>query len=202
MTDARSRLLDPEWRYIEKPALDQFTLGDWTLLGTQRRVYYAQEQGAQVLRLLAASRDDAGFGYEVNNYRHCIQAATAALKDGRDEDYVVMALLHDIGFIACPDSHGAFSAALMAPYLPDELVWILERHQWFLDAHCESHPAVDGAVRERWRGHPWFAAAAEFVARYDQSTISPRGGELPLDVFAPMVQRVFAKPRRTILPPV
>lgn len=201
MTEVRSRLLDPAWQYIEKPALDRFTLADWTLLGTQRRVYYAQEQGAQVLRLLAASREDAGFGYEVNNYRHCIQAATAALKDGRDEDYVVMALLHDIGFITCPDSHGAFSAALTAPYLPEELVWILERHQWFLDVHCESHPAVDASARDRWRGHQWFAAAAEFVARYDQATISPRGEELPLDVFAPMVQRVFAKPRRAILPP-
>ena len=107
-----------------------------------------------------------------------------------------MALLHDIGFVACPDSHGAFSAALLAPYLPDELIWILERHQWFLDAHCETHPAIDPTVRERWRGHPSFAAAAEFVARYDQSAISPRGGELPLAVFPPMVQRVFARPPR------
>lgn len=201
MTQTRSPLLDPQWQYIDRPRLDLFTAEDWALLGDQRKVYYAEEQAGQVLRLLEASRDDTGFGYEVNNYRHCIQAATAALRDGRSDEYVVMALLHDIGFVACPDSHGEFSAALLRPYVSEELIWILERHQWFLDAHCETHPACDPNVRERWRGHRWFEAAAEFVALYDQSTITPMGDELKLDVFVPMVQRVFAKPIRRLLPP-
>lgn len=193
-----SPLLDPSWQTIDKPALDLFTAADWALLGTQRRAYYAADQARQVLRLLEAARDDASFGYAVNNYRHCIQAATAALRDGRDDDYVAMALLHDIGFVACPESHGAFSAALLAPYLPPALTWVLERHMWFLDLHCPTHPAVDSAVRERWRGHPWFDLAAEFVARYDQTTIRPDGAELPLAVFEPIVRRVFQAPRHAM----
>lgn len=202
MTPARSPLLDPDWSYVEKPDLESFAPDDWTLLAKQRRTYYAADQPRQVIRLLEASRDDTGFGYAVNNYRHCIQSATAALRDGRSDEYVVMALLHDIGFVTCPDSHGAFSAALMAPYLPPELTWILERHMWFLDVHCPTHPACDPQMRERWRGHPSFEAAAEFVARYDQAMINPTGDELPLSVFEPLVHRVFQAPRFDITPPL
>lgn len=191
-----SKLLDPAWSIIDQPALDAFSADDWSLLGRQRKTYYAEEQARQALRLLEASRDDTSFGYAVNNYRHCIQAATLALRDGQPDDYVVTALLHDIGFVACPDSHGAFSAALLAPYVSPDLVWILERHMWFLDVHCDTHPACDPNARERWRGHPYFEAAAHFVARYDQTTIRASGDELPLSVFVPLVQRVFARPPR------
>jgi predicted HD phosphohydrolase len=202
MTEHRSALMRPEWRYVERQALDDFRAEDWTLLNAQRAPYYAEQQARQALRLLSASADDPGFGYQVNNYRHCVQAATLALQDGRDEDYVVMALLHDIGFVACPQNHGPFAAQLLAPYIPEDLVWMLERHMYFQSLHCRELPGNDRFARERWRGHPAFAATAEFVARYDQNTISPRLPEAPLSVFEPMVQRVFARPPRSLaLPP-
>ena len=202
MTEKRSRLLDPSWSYVEKETLDDFRAADWALLNGQRRIYYAEEQAKQALRLLAASAQDPSFGYQVNNYRHCVQAATLAMRDGRDEEYVVMALLHDIGFIACPQNHGAFAAQLLAPYVGDDLVWLLERHMYFQSLHCRELDGNDRFVRDRWRGHPAFVATAEFVARYDQNTISPDLPEAPLSVFEPMVQRVFARPPRSLpLPP-
>ena len=36
-------------------------------------------------------------GFAVDRLTHSLQTATRAHRDGRDEDYVVMALLHDIG---------------------------------------------------------------------------------------------------------
>jgi predicted HD phosphohydrolase len=36
-------------------------------------------------------------GYQVTRYDHSLQAATRAHRDGRDEEYVVATLLHDIG---------------------------------------------------------------------------------------------------------
>lgn len=202
MTDPRSPLLDPSWSYVDKDTLDDFRAADWTLLNAQRRIYYGAEQAKQALRLLTASAQDPSFGYQVNNYRHCVQAATLAMQDGRDEDYVVMALLHDIGFIACPQNHGAFAAQLLAPYVGEELVWLLERHMYFQSLHCRELEGNDRFVRDRWRGHPSFVATAEFVARYDQNTISPDIPEAPLSVFEPMVHRVFARtPRALPLPP-
>lgn len=197
----RSPLFDPSSRYVGATRLDDFTAADWAILAAQRPPYQAELQAGQVLRLLSASKDDPSFGYHVNNYRHCVQAATAALRDGRDDDYVAAALLHDIGFIACPTSHGEFAAKLLAPYVDEKIVWIVERHAIFQMVHDNEHPTVDRNARERWRGHPHFDAAAEFVARYDQGTVDATAPEADLATFEPIVRRVFARPPRALPPP-
>jgi predicted HD phosphohydrolase len=202
MDGSRSPLLRPEWRYVEPTRLDAFRAPEWTLLAQQRRAFDAQLQARHALRLLAASAADPGFGYQVNNYRHCIQAATAAMMDGRDEEYVVMALFHDVGFTVCPTSHGAFAATLLSPYISDANRWILEHHQIFQAHHCHDHPdeEVDPRARDLWRGHPQFEATAEFVERYDIATLAPGLPEAPLAAFEAMVGRVFSRPPRRLPP--
>jgi predicted HD phosphohydrolase len=199
---SRSPLFDPALRYIDATSLDDFTAADWAILDAQRPPYQAALQAGQVLRLLSASKDDPSFGYHVNNYRHCVQAATLALTDGRGDDYVAAALLHDIGFIACPTSHGEFAAKLLAPYIDEKLVWIVERHAAFLNHHDNEHPTIDRNARERWRGHPYFEAAAEFVARYDQGAIDAAAREADLATFEPILQRIFTRPPRQLPPPI
>lgn len=198
----RSPLFDPNWQYAAPLALEDFALPDWKLLAAQRPPYQAQLQATQALRLLVASKDDPSFGYQVNNFRHSIQSATLALADGRPDEYVVAALLHDIGFIACPPTHGEFAARLLQPYVDPSIVWMLERHMHFLAAHYSEHPTADRNAREAWRGHPHFEMTAEFVQRYDQNAIDPGAREADLAVFEPIVRRVFAKtPRAIPLPP-
>jgi predicted HD phosphohydrolase len=195
-----SPLFDPQWHYVEKVSLEAFTADDWATMNRQRSAYYAAEQGRHVLRLLSASAQDATFGYRVNNYRHCLQSATMAMRDGLDEETVVVALLHDVGFTACPTSHGDFAAALLRPYVSERHVWMLERHAIFQDVHAPTLPGVDPDARERWRGHPHFAWAEAFVAKYDQAACDPDYDEAPLETFVPMVRRIFARPPRRTVP--
>jgi predicted HD phosphohydrolase len=194
----RSVLDDPSWRYVEARSLDAFTGSDWALLDRQRASFYARHQANEVLRMLSASEKDPVFGYCINNYRHCLQAASMALRAGEDEETVVVALLHDIGFIACPATHGAFAAALLAAYVDERHHWMLTHHQAFQSYHCATHPDCDANERERWRGHPHFAWTARFVERYDQNAIDPDYENLPLSTFEPMVRRLFARPPRPI----
>lgn len=193
-TLARARLLDPAWGYVDKPALDDFTAADWAVLDAQRPRYQADQQAAQALRMLAAQKDDPGFGYAINNYGHCLQAATLALRDGCDEETVVATLFHDLGFIVCPESHGAFAAALLGPRLSERSRWMLERHAIFQQHHIHEHPDLDPDERERWRGHPHFAWTARWVEHYDQNTIGTGTETLPLEAFEPMVHRFFVRP--------
>ncbi|MES2508991.1 MAG: phosphohydrolase [Pseudomonadota bacterium] len=188
-----SPLLQPGWQHIEKISLQDFTAADWALLDSQRAVYYQQEQARQTLRMLAASEHDASFGYMVNNYRHSLQSATMALRDGLDEEDVVVCLLHDIGFVACPASHGEFAAELLGCYISDRNYWMLQRHGIFQNLHSPHLPGVDQNERERWRGHPHFEWAATFVEKYDQAACDPDYDIAPLATFEPMVQRVFAR---------
>jgi len=193
---APSPILHAEWSRIDKPEMALYSAEDWALLARQREQYQREEQGRQALRLLAASEHDATFGYPVNNFRHCLQAATRAWQDGCDEETVVVSLLHDIGFIVCPKSHGAFSAALLSSYISERNHWMLQHHALFLDAHAATDALLDPMARERWRGHPHFEWTARFVERYDQVSLDPAFECAPLSFFEPMVMRIFGRTPR------
>ena len=194
----RSPLLREDWNYLSVVALDDFGPREFALLDAQRSDFYAERQALEALRMLKASADDPSFGYQINNYRHCLQSATMAYRAGKDEEYVALAVLHDIGFIAAPSNHGGFAASLMGPYISPENEWMLVHHAVFQDFHCRGHPGIDRHQRERWRGHPAFARTAEFVARFDQDAMDPDYENMPIEAFEPMVHRLFAKPPRTI----
>jgi predicted HD phosphohydrolase len=195
-----SPLLRADWDYVGPVALDDFGPADWALLRRQRESYYATEQARQALRLLTCSAEDASFGYRINNYRHCLQTATLAQRAGEDEETVVVALLHDIGFVTCPDSHGDFAAALLANHISERNHWMLRHHAVFQQAHMAGvhDPQIDPDARERWRGHPHFQWTADFVERYDQRAMAADYDTLPVEAFEPLVQRLFARPTRNL----
>ncbi len=55
-------------------------------------------------------------------------------------------------------------------------------------------------MREQFRAHPNFERTALFCARHDQNAFDPNYDTMPLEAFVPMVQRVMARPKRSILP--
>ena len=144
--------------------------------------------------MLATQKDAPSFGYQINNYEHCLQSATLALKDGLDDETVVVSLFHDLGFVTCNETHGAFAADFLRPHISERNAWMLERHTHFQALHCPTYPGIDTEVREKWRGHPHFEWAAEWVRKYDIGTIVADVENAPLTAFEPMVQRVFARP--------
>ena len=189
----RSPLAHPDWQYVEKVALEDFQAEDWQLLNDQRRLYLAEHQADQALRMLSASQHDPSFGYLVNNYRHCLQSATMVLRDGLDEEDVVVALLHDVGFTTCPLMHGDFAATLMGAYISDRNHWMLQHHATFQNLHSPHMPGVKQHERDLWKGHPHYAWTAEFVAKYDQAAADPDYPSEPIELFVPMVRRIFAR---------
>ncbi len=195
-----SPLGDPQWRRAEGGAMERFGLAEWRMLDRQRDELLAREKPKLILTLFQAMAAEPSFGYDINMYRHCLQSATFALRDGRDEETVVVALLHDIGFTLARDTHAAFAAMVLGPYISEANRWMLLHHPVFLDQHVHGHPEVDRDARERWRGHPHFEWTATFVERYDQAAVSATREILPLEAFLPLVQRFFARPPQPIAP--
>jgi len=177
--------------------MDDFRSDDWALMNRQRADYLKEEQPRQVLDMLKASRDASTFGYAINNYEHCLQTATLLHEDGYDEEDVVTGLLHDIGFIVCPDNHGRFAADLLRTHISEKNVWMLEHHEIFQRVHLHGFYEQDDPnfinERQRWRGHKWYEWTVEFVERYDIVAIDPDKENLPLEFFEPMVERVFVR---------
>lgn len=194
----RDPLMRPEWQHIEKTALDDMNAADWALIERQRVPFYEGRQAREALALLSIGRDGPSFGYQVNNFRHCLQSATMLWRAGADEEMIVVGLLHDIGFTLSAPSHGAFAAALLGPFISPENHWLLAHHQYFQSYHCHAHPACDRHERERFRGHPAFELTAGFIERYDQNAVDPAYDTAPLDMFEPMVYRLFARPPKPL----
>ena len=190
----RPPLFREEFGYVEKPCLEALDGAEWRMIEAQRAAFMAGRQAELVLDLFASARNDPSFGYALSMYAHGLQAATMALQAGAEEEFVVVALLHDIGFTIAGPSHGEFAAALLRPYVSEKHRWVLEMHQLFQTHHAHDHPHFDGHERDRFAGHPFFADAADFVARFDQNAIDPNFPTFPIEAFAPMVRRLFAKP--------
>lgn len=196
--DTRSPLMRPDWSYVERPDLRSVTAYEWELLGRQRNLYLAERRADMVLAMFEQQRHQPSFGYEINMFRHGLQAATRMLQDGNDEESVVIGLLHDFAYDVCVETHGEAAAKLIGPYCSDRNEFLLRSHQDFLSVQCPHHPACDPRERERWRGHPHFDWVDRFVVRYDQTTITANGPELPLEAFRPLVRRFFDKPPRIV----
>lgn len=194
----RTPLFSADARYVEGATLEGIDAGGWDTLGRQRNAFLNQRRADQVLRMFRTLSDEPSFGYDVNMFRHGVQCASAMLRDGHDEETVVVALLHDFAYDFCTDTHGEAAAQLIGPYCSEKNEFLLRAHQDFLTVHCPHHHDVDPGARERWRGHPHFEWVEAFVARYDQTTITAGGIELPLSTFEPMVHRFFARPTRSV----
>lgn len=133
--------------------------------------------------------------YPVTRFGHSLQSASRALNDGREEEYVVAALLHDIGDDLAPFSHGEYCAAILRPYVSERIYWIVQQHAVFDLFYYGHKVGLDRDARDQFRDHPWYRDAVEFCAKYDQNCFDPDYQPLPLETFVPMVERVFAEPR-------
>ena len=193
MLNQTSPLIPAELKILQEaqPIMDDLSRNDWENLSKYRKHYNREEQAKQALMMLACQKDAPSYGFRVNNYRHCLQSATMVLRDGGDDEAIVVALFHDLGFIVCPDNHGEFSAALLANYISEQNYWMLRHHASFLNYHAQTHPTVDWNEREQFRGHPHYEFTAEWVSRYDQTSIQTQYDTAPLEFFEPMVYRIF-----------
>jgi predicted HD phosphohydrolase len=151
----------------------------------------------RILRHLEILDTDTG-GYAVTRLTHSLQTATRAERDGRDEEYVVCALLHDIGDTLGSANHSELAATILQPFVSEENHWIVEHHGVFQGYYFFHHLGLDRNAREAYRGHPLFGECAAFCARYDQNSFDPEYDTLPLAHFEPMVRKVFAAPKRSL----
>ena len=57
---------------------------------------------------------------------------------------------------------------------------------------------TDPESRRRYANEPWYEMACKFTDEWDQISFDPEYDTLPLSYLEPMIERVFARPRRGI----
>jgi predicted HD phosphohydrolase len=177
-------------------AMTEGTAEDWQIISSHF-FPFASQVGKRVLDHLRLLDGDYG-GFPIDRLQHSLQTATRAHRDGRDEEYVVMALLHDIGDTLGSFNHPDVAAAILKPFVSEQNHWIAGNHGAFQGYYYFHHLGMDRDLRERFRGHEHFDACAEFCEKYDQSAFDPNYDTAPLEFFEPMVHRVMALPKQSM----
>ena len=183
-------LAHDDWQYVKKRSMDEYDAADWAIWGPQRDAYFKENKVDHILRMLECQKDDPSFIYTTNNYYHCLQTATRMVRADCSEEDVVVGLLHDVGFVTCNETHGAFAAALMKPFISERNHWMLLHHAVFQQYHCHDLDGCDRHARDRWKDNPHFAWTAEYRETDDQCTTSPDEELRPLDFRVPMAARL------------
>ena len=177
-------------------AMADGTADEWKIVFEASRDF-SRELPDRVLAHLKLLAGESG-GYAVDRLTHSLQSATLAHRDGMDEEYVVCALLHDIGDTIGCYNHSEVAAAMLKPFVSEENRWMVEHHGIFQGYYFFHFAGLDRNMRDKYRGHPCFERTAMFCARHDQNAFDPGYDTMPLEAFEPMMRRVMARPRQSI----
>ena len=168
--------------------------------GSREEYLFLHEMESQYLRALpermlsALERlGDSIQGYQVSRLTHSLQTAGRAEDDGADLEYVVAALLHDIGDELAPENHSQLAAAVIRPYVRAEVAWVVEMHGLFQMKYYAHHYGKDRDAYLAYREHPWFDACVRFCERWDQGSFDPAYPTRPLSHYEPMLREVLGR---------
>ena len=187
---------------VRRAAFDAMTEGtaeDWQVIAEQTAPFVV-DLPARVLAHLRLLGDDHG-GFKVDRLTHSLQTATRAYRANRDDEYVLCALIHDIGDTLGPTHHAEVAAVLLKPYVSEQNHWMVDKHGVFQGYYFFHLLGGDRDEREAFRGHEWFDYTAEFCAEYDQTSFDPTYDTLPLEHFAPLVTSLMSAPRAVVTSP-
>ena len=159
---------------------------------TKHEIEYTKGTAQRLMKALV-ELDESLSGYQITRLGHSLQSATRAERDGADTDWVVAALLHDIGDIYAPYNHDEYAATILRPFVREQVTWVVEKHGDFQLAYYGQHVGADPNKREAFRDSPYFDDCATFCERWDQSSFDPNYDTLPLSHFAARVEEVFAR---------
>ena len=179
--------------------MEESTKEDWGVI-VPEVMQSAKQLPDRVIAHLRLLENDYG-GFPIDRYSHSLQTATLALADGRDEEYVVCALLHDIGDTLGSFNHPDIAAAILKPFVSEANLWMVQNHGIFQGYHFFHHLGMDRHMRDMFNGHAHYARTEEFIALYDEPAFDAAYDTLPLQEFEPILRRVMAQPIHSIYKP-
>ena len=171
--------------------MEDMTAEDATILADHYQAHDSEDTATQVLRLLHELKGPT-FGYQIDRFRHSLQCATRALRNGEPDEMVVAALLHDVGESISTWNHSAVAAEILKPYVEERTYWIVRHHGLFQGHYYFHLEGGDRNARDIHRDHEWFDDCVTFCREYDQNCFDPGYDELPIEEFRPLVTEFFA----------
>ena len=176
--------------------LQDSTAEDWQHIAKEFGAF-AQSLPDRIMAHLQLLNGDFG-GFPIDRLTHCLQTATLAHRAGKDAEYVVCALLHDIGDTLGSYNHADLAAVILEPFVSEANHWMIKHHGIFQGYYFFHHLGMDRNMHVQFKDHPHYAHTREFVEKFDSPAFNPEGETLPLSFFEPMIRQVMAAPKKSL----
>ena len=167
------------------------TAEDYAFLA-KHEAEYAKGLPNRIMNSMAALKDSLA-GYKIDRLEHSLQTATRAQRDGADVDWIVSALIHDIGDDLAPFNHDSFAANILRPYVREECAWVVQHHGIFQYKYYADKVGLDPDARDKFKDSPHYDAAVRFCEIWDQTSFDPDYETFDLEHFRPVVEEVFSR---------
>ena len=177
-------------------AMTEATPLDWQIIAAHNRQFAAGLCDRVVAHLRLLDGDSGGFS--VDRLEHSVQTATRAYRADKSDEYVICALLHDIGDTLGSFNHPDVAVAILKPFVSDDHLWMVEKHGIFQGYNFFHHLGMDRNMRDQFLGHPCYDMTVEFCQEYDQPAFDPNYDSMALEDFLPALQDMFASPKNSI----
>jgi predicted HD phosphohydrolase len=177
-------------------SIEHSTASDWAIIGNDF-MRFSKSLPDRVLAHLRLLDGDFG-GFPIDRFQHSLQTATRAHRAGEEEEYVVCALLHDIGDTLGTFNHPDIAAAILKPFVSEANHWMVEKHAVFQGYYFFHYLGLDRDVRNQFQGHPHYERTRLFCEKYDSPAFDSHFDTMPIEAFEPMVRRLFAAPKHSV----
>ncbi|MCT2530745.1 HD domain-containing protein [SAR92 clade bacterium H921] len=176
--------------------MSQSTMEDWQIIMPEQLAFF-KKLPDRILSHMELLDGDYG-GFPIDRLQHSLQTAHRAAEAGEDDEYVVCALLHDIGDTLGSANHADVAAAILQPFVSEENHWMIKHHAIFQGYNFFHFLGADRNMRDQFRGSDNFKRTARFIAKYDDPAFDPSWAKLELALFEPQLRRVFAEPKNSL----
>jgi len=176
--------------------IDQSTFDDWQIILKEQMAFVGKLPDRILAHMELLSGDYGGF--PIDRLQHCLQSANLAAEAGEDDEYVVCALLHDIGDTLGSTNHPDVAAAILQPFVSEENHWMVKHHGIFQGYNFFHHLGLDRNMRDKFSDNPFYERTAKFVELYDNPAFNNQVPELSIKLFEPMLRKVFSTPKNSI----
>ena len=181
---------DPKTGVPEKRAtfrsFEESTAEEWAIIAPQLAITQTMV-AYRVIGLMGDLKQDHG-GFPVDRLEHSLQTATRAERDGRDDEYVLCALIHDIGDTLSPYNHPAIAAAILQPFVSEANHFMVLNHGVFQGYYFWHYLGMDRNSRDQFADSPYYDHTVEFCAKYDQMAFDPDYRSNPLEHYEPLIR--------------
>jgi len=190
MTDAAVQKIESPDNRATFRSFEESTAEEWAIITPQLAITQAMVAD-RVISLMGDLEQDHG-GFPVDRLEHSLQTATRAERDGRDDEYVLCALLHDIGDTLSPYNHPSIAAGILQPFVSEANHFMVLNHGVFQGYYFWHYLGMDRNSRDQFADSPYYDHTEEFCAKYDQMAFDPDYRSNPLEHYEPLIREKLA----------